>query len=746
MNPKTLLLSFAVAATTVLSAQDLPLGGEFEVNSYTTGSHYQPAVASAPDGSFVVVWRSPDEGSVGSGIIGQRFSNTGERLGAEFLVNGSTTTLEALAPAITAGSNGSYVVVWTGTDGTDTQVLGQRLGMLPGPIPKFGKIGSEFPINTHTTGLRFNPSVAEDRSGNFVVAWTDGSFHGGSASYILGQRFAANGARVGSEFQINTSTTGLRDSSGVGYDDGGNFVVAWQGPVLGTGAILARRFDSSGTAIGNEFLASSSAAQNPSIAVDGSGAFVVAYGANTPADYRGISGQRFDPDGNPNGAEFHINSYTTDIQDNPSVAMNPDGNFLVIWSSDGQEGPLTQLVYGQRFDRSGARIGDEFLVSTDTSHFTNSPRAAIGGDGAIVTWTRATTGPSPYDVFARRVDRVPVALSVDGRAAEGGSSDADGVLEPGEIVLVAPEWLNASPSTFGDFTGAAESFTGPGAVQTLVDSSADYGALPEGAVGTCDDGSSGACYLVSASGQRPGAHWDARLVENVTGGGGHAWTIHVGDSFSDVPRNEPFYKKIETILHHGITTGCDVAIYCPAVTVTRDAMAIFVAKGIAGSADRIPPDGTVDGQAYHCGIGGNTLFTDVAPTDSFCKHVHYLAAQNVTLGCDATHYCPSQNITRDAMASFIAKAIVAPGGGAAVPVSYTDATTARTYSCVSGSPNLHFTDVAVSNPFCKHIHFLWAKGIVDGCAATKYCPGSPVARDAMAKFIANAFNLQLYEP
>jgi hypothetical protein len=182
------------------------------------------------------------------------------------------------------------------------------------------------------------------------------------------------------------------------------------------------------------------------------------------------------------------------------------------------------------------------------------------------------------------------------------------------------------------------------------------------------------------------------------------------------------------------------------VTVTRDAMAIFVAKGIAGSADRIPPDGTVDGQAYHCGIGGNTLFTDVAPTDSFCKHVHYLAAQNVTLGCDATHYCPSQNITRDAMASFIAKAIVAPGGGAAVPVSYTDATTARTYSCVSGSPNLHFTDVAVSNPFCKHIHFLWAKGIVDGCAATKYCPGSPVARDAMAKFIANAFNLQLYEP
>jgi hypothetical protein len=35
---------------------------------------------------------------------------------------------------------------------------------------------------------------------------------------------------------------------------------------------------------------------------------------------------------------------------------------------------------------------------------------------------------------------------------------------------------------------------------------------------------------------------------------------------------------------------------------------------------------------------------------------------------------------------------------------------------------------------------------VDGCTATKYCPGSPVARDAMAKFIGNGFNLQLYGP
>ena len=45
----------------------------------------------------------------------------------------------------------------------------------------------------------------------------------------------------------------------------------------------------------------------------------------------------------------------------------------------------------------------------------------------------------------------------------------------------------------------------------------------------------------------------------------------------------------------------------------------------------------------------------------------------------------------------------------------------------------------VSNASCKHIHYLWAKGVVSGCTATTYCPSEVFARDAMAKFFANGF-------
>jgi hypothetical protein len=123
--------------------------------------------------------------------------------------------------------------------------------------------------------------------------------------------------------------------------------------------------------------------------------------------------------------------------------------------------------------------------------------------------------------------------------------------------------------------------------------------------------------------------------------------------------------------------------------------------------------------------------------------VHYVVAQGVAVGCGSGKYCPNDLVTRDQMAAFIAKAIVAPLGGAGVPATYDDGT-GRTYSCDATPPTLHFTDVPATDPFCKHIHYLWARGIVTGCSGTGYCPGQAVTRDAMAKFLSNGFGLTLY--
>ena len=220
--------------------------------------------------------------------------------------------------------------------------------------------------------------------------------------------------------------------------------------------------------------------------------------------------------------------------------------------------------------------------------------------------------------------------------------------------------------------------------------------------------------------------------------------MHVGQSFTDVPVSQAFYKRIETLLHAGITAGCTATTYCPGATVDRGSMAIFIAKAVAGGGPNVPATGEVGGNPYNCAGGGTSLFDDVTPTDLYCRHVHYIAGRNVTAGCSPTTFCPAGTITRIEMAAFIAKAIVAPQGGAGIPSAYTDPVSGLSYDC-SGA-NIHFTDVPASNVFCKHVHYLWAKGIVSGISPTLYGPTQSVTRDAMAKFLALGFDLKAYGP
>ena len=733
-----LLLALAPAA---LAAQAPPLWQELRVNSYTTNSQSAPAIASVRDGSdFVVVWDSFGQDGDSDGIFAKLFYFPTQAAKPEFPVNTYTTGGQD-SPRVAMNGSGDFVVIWRslGQDGSGSGIFGQRFDT------KGVKVGSEFQVNTYTTGFQSGPDVGMDDAGGFVVVWKsygqDGSGYG-----VVGQRFGSSGTKLGLEFPVNTYTTGDQGEPAVAVSGAGDFVVVWNSDGQdGSGeGIFGQRFDASGARIGGEFPVNSYTTNQqtfPAVAMSPRGDFVVAWSSNgEDEDSYGIFLQLFNSGGEKFGSERIVNEYTTNAQEAPSAAMASDGSFVVTWQSYFQDGS-SWGVFGKRFDRLAGGATFEFPINTTTPGSQQAPRVGITrGNGFLTVWSG--DDGSGEGITMRHQAVLPKALSVDVHA---GTGDLNGVLEPGEAANVEPTWLCDVDSVLLD--GNATTLYGPaGPTYNLLDAAASYGPIGGATQTGCDGKAPSGCYAVQVLGARPGAHWDAAMPETVSIGGGYVWTLHVGDSFSDVPRSQPFYKKIETMLHAGITSGCTETTYCPGNVVSRDQMSIFVAKGIAGAAPLIPKAGTIAGQPYDCSAGGHSLFTDVAPTDAFCRHVHYLAGQNVTLGCNATQYCPGQTITRDAMASFIAKAVVAPQGGAGVPASYSDPTTMRSYSCVAGSANLHFTDVPASNPFCKHIHYLWAKGVVDGCTATKYCPTAPVFRDAMAKFIANGFGLQLYGP
>ncbi|HTO77553.1 MAG TPA: S-layer homology domain-containing protein [Thermoanaerobaculia bacterium] len=366
-------------------------------------------------------------------------------------------------------------------------------------------------------------------------------------------------------------------------------------------------------------------------------------------------------------------------------------------------------------------------------------------DVEVVTATATNAAGSTSEFFPSFL--CPDDLEADPPGSTGGH--LDGVFEPNEPDAIEPIWrqMGGAPR---NFTGTATNFTGPpGATYTILKETASYTGTynPEtaGYPAQCNN----SCYqfFIDPPAIRPAAHWDTTFQESLSDNQVKIWTLHVGYSFQDVPSYYPFYKKIETAFHNGITLGCTPTTYCPFDDVPRSQMAIFIARAIAKGGANVPASGMVDGHPYDCVSGGVSLFTDVAPTDIACKSVHYIAARNVTTGCGAGRYCPTENVSRAQMAIFIAKAIVAPGGGSAVPATYgPDPVTHLSYSCAAGSPDLHFLDIATSDVFCKHVHYLWAKGVIAGCAGDTYCPDGSVTRQEMAKFLSNGFGLRLYGP
>jgi hypothetical protein len=309
----------------------------------------------------------------------------------------------------------------------------------------------------------------------------------------------------------------------------------------------------------------------------------------------------------------------------------------------------------------------------------------------------------------------PHPMAVDVNAVTGTSSNTNGVLEPGETIQVAPSWENDQAAAQA-LTGTASAFTGPpGPNYSLIDDSTDYGTVSADATSDCNS-ATGNCYLMTVSGARPVAHWDATFTEQLSFSTlTKTWTLHVGKSFPDTPVSNPSYSFVENLFHNGVTAGCGGGNYCPDADVTRAQMAAFLLKAKRGLSYEPP---------VCAGI-----FGDVTCPSVFADWIEELYAEGITGGCGGGGYCPEAPVTRSQMAVFLLKA--------AHDTGYVPPPCAATVFNDVPCPGARFVDF---------INELAAEGITAGCGNGNYCPNDPVTRGQMAVFLVKMFGLQLYGP
>jgi len=433
------------------------VGSAFRANVTTSGNQNAPAVGMDSLGNFVIVWQSAGQDGSGDGIYGRRFAFDGTPLTfgstaatSDARVN-STTSGNQQAPSIAMDDAGEFAVAFqsSGRDASGNAVVARAFKATGSAV------ANDFQVNQlYTAGNQQAPSIAMDAAGNFTIAWqsvfqapnpsTDGDF-------VVAKRYTKTGTVLNSEFVVNQTVAGNQNAPSVAVNADGSFIVAWQSALQdgNSDAIVARRYSSAAAALGNEFLVNqfpTGSQAAPSVTTGGSSGFVIAW-QSAAQDLNGdaVVVRQYDASGAAQGDESVANIFTTGAQNNASVAMQLDGDFIVAWQSPGQEtGGGTSLgVFARRYNVTNdapvmrqvsnliadvggtlaftARADDQDLPG-DTLTYTLAPGAPAGATLNPTTgeFSWNTTGVTPGRYFvtvlatdqAGLVDEKKVAMTV----------------------------------------------------------------------------------------------------------------------------------------------------------------------------------------------------------------------------------------------------------------------------------------------------------------------------------------------
>ncbi|NLE36993.1 MAG: S1 family peptidase, partial [Pirellulaceae bacterium] len=279
------------------------------------------------------------------------------------------------------------------------------------------------PLDNGTYVLRLNDDLM-DLFGNMLDGNLDGvpgNDFNFAFSIIVGGSQDNPIDPPGPDSPLSDGRTFPESSDAVAVDSDGDYVVAWSAfdAVHQADRVQIRLFDAGGTAATARIAVTPEAAfdgdvqRYASVAMDGDGDFVVTWTNYRDADGVAANGReevdiyarRYSADGTPKEEAFRVNSYTTNNQQWSAAAMDIDGDFIIVWSSYGQE-DNNQLgrgygVFAQRYDSFGRAIGSEFQVNTTTAGDQKFPSVAMDAVGSFVIVWQSAQNAIGDDIVAR---------------------------------------------------------------------------------------------------------------------------------------------------------------------------------------------------------------------------------------------------------------------------------------------------------------------------------------------------------
>ena len=347
---------------------------------------------------------------------------------SEFRVN-TSTLFHQNTPVTATLIDGSVVVVWTQVDSAGQATVRHQRFDAQGNV-----IGAETTVAANSA-LYQPASVARLNDGGFVVSWQtlQGDIHL--------QRYAADGAPVGGETQVNPDSTALQHQNNEAITglNGGGWLVTWRSETDSNGyqSVFSQRYGANGEPVGGPLIVESMQVSIGNAVTTSllSGGHVVVWTHNDELLQR-----RYDAGGQPAG-DGTPQTVAPLAGNPPNVAALADGGWIVLYPGD------QSTLYAQRFDGAGQAVGGATAIASgaSTGFYQGATATGLANGGYVIAWESSGTTPGYADIHAQRFDaggaRVGEELVVNAVTDSTQAMPSVTALQDGGFMITWASWL-----------------------------------------------------------------------------------------------------------------------------------------------------------------------------------------------------------------------------------------------------------------------------------------------------------------
>ena len=341
-------------------------------------------------------------------------------------------------------------------------LLGAALLAVPTSQAALSKLGGEFPLLGDIAGHQKNPNVALSQLGGFVV-WQNMPSTGRFEQVMI-QRIGSDMTGMGVPTRMSQATAqGNELNPRVAMLAGGGAAAVWESGSRASTDVYMRILNASGSFVTGALPVNTRTAgnqNNADVAVLSNGNVVVVWSSEgQDGDGSGVYGQLFTSGGARLGGEFQVNGTASMTQSDPAVAAMSDGRFAVAWVSEtvngrtGSGAPnLRGNIMGRIFGATGSAQGNEYRLNDGDTLATSPVLTAATDGGFVAAWTQRDEANTRNlnDVLLRTFN----ASGVPAGKSEKHNTHLKGQQAKPELVQLAGDALVAWTSYGQDASGA----------------------------------------------------------------------------------------------------------------------------------------------------------------------------------------------------------------------------------------------------------------------------------------------------